>query len=123
MHILIVDDVQDTRELFSMAFVLAGHRTATASSGAAALELVIKHRFDAILLDLKMQHVDGWKVLELIRQAPLGEKVPVILFSAHDNPDNEARARQSGAYMLLRKPMLPEYVLMIIEKAVSEYLA
>ena len=120
MHILVIDDVQDTRELFSMAFVLAGHRTATAASGAEAVDLVVKHRFDAVLLDLHMPDMDGWRALELIRQLPFGEKVPVILFSAYHDPEKEERAREAGAYALLRKPMLPEYVMVTIERAVSE---
>ena len=98
MHILFVDDVDDTRHLFSMAFVLAGHRTASASNGAEALELFSKHRFDAVVLD------------------------PVILFSAHHDPDREKRAEQAGAYTLLRKPMLPEHLIAVTENAIREQL-
>jgi CheY-like chemotaxis protein len=123
MHILVVDDVQDTRQLFSMAFVLAGHRTAAASGGAEAIELVEKHRFDAVLLDIEMPHVSGWKVLELIRQLPFGEQVPVIMFSAHHDPDKEEQAKAAGAYALLRKPMFPQHVLAFIENVVSESLS
>jgi len=123
MHILLVDDVQDTRDLFSMAFVLAGHRTSNASNGPAALELVMKHRFDAVLLDIGMPHVDGWKVLELIRQLPFGEEVPVILFTGNHDEEKEERAKKVGAYALLRKPMLPEYVIAVVENAVQEHIS
>ena len=119
MHILLVDDVDDTRQLFSMAFVLAGHRASTAASGAEAIELVSRQRFDAVLLDIEMPDLTGWEVLELIRQLPFGEQVPVILFSAYHDSEKEERAAEVGAYALLRKPMLPQYVIAITEKAVD----
>jgi len=117
MHVLLVDDIQDTRELFDIAFVSAGHRTATASSGAQALELIAKHRFDAVVLDIEMPHMNGWEVLEVIQQLPLGEQVPVILFSAYDDLGMEERAKAAGAYALLRKPLLPKYLIAMTESA------
>jgi CheY-like chemotaxis protein len=119
MHILLVDDNQDTRELFSMAFVLAGHRTSPASSGVEAIDLFSKYRFDAVLLDLQMPGIDGWTVFEWIRQSPSGKEVPVILFSAHYDPEKEERAKKIGAYALLRKPIFPDHVLAIIESAAT----
>lgn len=120
MHILVVDDNDDTRALFSMAFVLAGYRASAAANGAEALEFVSKHRFDAVLLDIEMPKMNGWEVLEAIRQLPFGEHVPVVLFSAHHDPEKEERAKEAGAYVLLRKPMLPEYVISVVESATSE---
>ena len=123
MRILVVDDVQDTRQMFSMAFVLAGYRASAASNGAEALELVSKHRFDAVLLDIEMPKMSGWKVLEAIRQLPFGEQVPVVLFTAYHDPEKEERAKEAGAYALLRKPMLPEYVIAMVENAVQEHIS
>ncbi len=123
MHILLVDDVLDTRQLFSMVFVLAGHRVSTASGGTEAVRLALKHRFDAVLLDIEMPNLDGWKVLELIRQLPFGERVPVILFSAYHDPQKEERAKEVGAYALLRKPIFPDQVLAVLESAVAEHRA
>lgn len=119
MHILLVDDVQDTRQLFSMAFMLAGHRTSTASSGAEALDLVMNRRFDAVLLDLEMPTMDGWKVLESIRQIPGGDHVPIVMFSAYHDEEKEQRALEAGAYALLRKPMLPQFVISVLDSAIE----
>jgi len=123
MHILFVDDNRDTLNLFSMAFVLAGHRVSTASSGTEAFELLSKHHFDAVLLDIEMPNLSGWQVLELIRELPFQSQIPVIMFSAEHSEAKEQRARQSGVYTLLRKPMLPEYVIAAVEQAVNERIA
>ena len=120
MQILVVDDIADTRHLFSMAFVMAGHRALNASNGAEALELFSQHRFDAVLLDVEMPNGNGWEVLDVIRQSPFANQVPVILFSAYHDQDMEKRAREVGAYAVLRKPMIPEYVIKIVERAISE---
>jgi CheY-like chemotaxis protein len=118
MHILLVEDVQDTRHLFSMAFVLAGHRTTSASSGSEAIELALKHRFDVVLLDIEMPNVNGWKVLEVIREIPGNQQLPIVMISAHHDADKERRAKEAGAYALLRKPILPQQVIEILEGAV-----
>jgi two-component system response regulator AtoC len=119
MHILLVDDNQDTRHLFSMAFTLDGHRTQTASNAADAIELFAKHHIDAMLLDLELPYIHGFTVLEAIRALPLGRDVPVIMFSAYHDMDKEDRARELGAYALLRKPMFPNDVLEVIQEAVD----
>lgn len=120
MHILLVDDIGDTRHLFGMAFVLAGHRTKTASNGAEALALFKQHHFDAVVLDVEMPHMSGWQVLEAMREVPFGDRVPVILFTAHHDSKDEIHAKNAGAYALLRKPILPNDLLQIIEAAINE---
>ncbi|MDF2440786.1 MAG: two-component system, chemotaxis family, chemotaxis protein CheY [Abditibacteriota bacterium] len=120
MHILLVDDNNDTRHLFGMAFVLAGHRAKTASNGVEALALFHQHRFDVVVLDVEMPHMSGWKVLEAMRQVPFGEQVPVILFTAYHDPSFETQAQNAGAYALLRKPIFPGSLLQVMERAALE---
>ncbi len=95
MHILVVDDDNNIRHLFSVAFALAGHEVKAAATGAQALELVEQHPFDAVLMDVEMPTMSGWKVLEAIHRLPVGERLPVILFTAHENPSSDAYASLS----------------------------
>jgi len=120
MNILLVDDNNDTRHLFGMAFVLAGHRVKTAPNGAEALALFSQHRFDVVVLDVEMPHMSGWKVLEAMRHMPFGEQVPILLFTAYHDPNFEAQAKSAGAYAVLRKPIFPDSLLEVMEKAVKE---
>lgn len=120
MHILVVDDDNNIRHLFSAAFALAGHQAKTAATGTEALELVKEHRFDAVLLDVEMPTMSGWKVLEAIQRMPVSGHLPVILFTAHENPSSDAYAKILGAYALLRKPAAPTEILEVIARAIED---
>lgn len=120
MQILIVDDNDEIRRVFNLAFTSAGHQAQTAATGAEALELVQHHQFDAVLLDVEMPTMSGWNVLEAIRKIPEHKQVPVILFTAHGNITSDAYAKMLGAYALLRKPIEPAEILEIINRAIEE---
>jgi len=80
--LLIVDDDIDILE--GLATSLAdNHRVSTAPNGVRALELLARHSFDAVVLDLMMPFLDGETLLKDMRQR--GITVPVLLTSAsHD---------------------------------------
>jgi len=120
MHILVVDDTEDIRHIFSVAFTAAGHQVKTAATGNEALELVGHYQFDAVLLDVEMPTMSGWKVLEAIRQVPGSGLLPVILFTAHGNVTSDSYAKMLGAYALLHKPVAPTEILNIINRAMEE---
>lgn len=120
MHILIVDDDNEIRHFFSLAFAAAGHQVKAAATGAEALELVEHHPFDAVLLDVEMPTMSGWKVLGAIQQMPTAGHLPIILFTAHENVSSDAYAKILGAYALLRKPVSAKTVLEVINRAIEE---
>lgn len=121
MHILLVDDNYETRQFYAMALNVAGHPTEIAANGVDALNSLQRQRFDAIVLDVEMPDMSGWKVLEAIQQMPSEQRIPVILFTAHQNPSSDAYARMLGAYILLRKPIIPASLLEVVQRAVDEH--
>lgn len=120
MHILLVDDDQGVRQFFDRAFTSAGHQVTTAETGAEALELVEAHQFDAVLLDVEMPAMRGWRVLEAIHGLPGSSQLPVILFTGHGNVTSDAYAKMLGAYALLHKPIAPADILEVISRAIEE---
>ena len=65
--VLIIDDDTNTLASLARAFKLAGHSAVTASSAAAALEILDSQRFDLILSDVVMPDTDGIALLAEIR--------------------------------------------------------
>jgi CheY-like chemotaxis protein len=65
-HILVVDDDEQIRNLFSRILCEVGYRVTTAPNGRTALLRVRKHHYDVMVMDLSMPDMDG---LELLRQA------------------------------------------------------
>jgi two-component system, OmpR family, response regulator MprA len=80
--ILFVDDNRNIREFCRRELEAEGYRVALAADGAEALRAVRERTLDAIILDLRMPAMDGFEVIEQIREyAP---SVPVIFFTAND---------------------------------------
>jgi CheY-like chemotaxis protein len=103
VRVVIVDDTEDIRLLMRYAldrdprFVVIGE----AADGQEAVELCTAERPDVVLLDLSMPVMDGFEALPLIRERSPATKV--VVHSALDRRENEARCRQLGAHDYVEK--------------------
>jgi CheY-like chemotaxis protein len=126
MHILIVDDDADILGVYSKAFAKLGHQATTTTNGIDALNLIDNYqrsefqRFDAVLLDVEMPTMSGWRVLEAIHKMPGSGQLPVVLFTAHSNTTSDAYAKMLGGYALLRKPVPAQTILEVIGNALEK---
>jgi adenylate cyclase len=106
-RILIVDDNAANRDVLERRLAREGHQVATATSGTAALELVVGQTFDLILLDLIMPEMSGFEVLRRLKAAEHTNDIPVIVISALDELDSIVRCIEVGAEDYLTKPFSP----------------
>ncbi|HYY88050.1 MAG TPA: response regulator [Chloroflexota bacterium] len=67
--VLVVEDEAEIRFLLRELLVDAGYAVATAANGEEALDQMHEHRPDAVLLDLMMPVMDGWRFLEVCQPA------------------------------------------------------
>jgi CheY-like chemotaxis protein len=80
-EVLVVDDDPDILQTLALCLSTEGYRVLMASNGKEALDLLMKERPDAILLDLMMPVMDGWQfVAELERRGM--RKAPLLILSA-----------------------------------------
>jgi DNA-binding response OmpR family regulator len=106
-RILIVDDDMINRMMLSMGVEQQGHIAATAEGGVEALEMLRSEPFDVVLLDLLMPEMDGFQVLETIKQDAVLRDLPVIMVSALDEMNSVVRCIEMGAEDYLPKPFNP----------------
>ena len=92
--ILIVDDVVENGYLFQMSLERAGASSDFVSSGREALEMVQRHSYDLVLLDLQMPGMDGFSTLENLRAH--GFNNPVFALTAHAMDEERQRALRAG---------------------------
>jgi len=102
--VLVVDDDQLNRDLLVRRLTMAGHLTHAAASGEEVLTLVDKHRYDLVLLDIMMAKMDGFTILQQIRQRPALATLPVIMVSALSDTASRARSLELGASDYITKP-------------------
>jgi two-component system response regulator HydG len=103
MNILIVDDEQNHRLMLKLHLEDAGHTTSEAANGMQALELMDNSKFDAVLLDMKMDIMDGITTLGIMRQK--GFDTPVIIITAFSTVKTAVEAMKLGAADYLTKPV------------------
>ena len=95
--ILIADDNRVNRLLLGRGLEHKGHTVAFAEHGREALELLRRHDFDLLLLDVIMPELDGYLVLEEVQRDPHLRDTPVIVTSALDELDSVVRCLEMGA--------------------------
>jgi CheY-like chemotaxis protein len=105
LRILLVDDEPIARLILSRPLIEMGHHITTAVSGNDAIQALMGHSFDLILLDIGMHDGDGYTVLETLRRTEAARWVPVIVTSGHQSESQIMRALELGADDYMTKPL------------------
>lgn len=114
-HILIVDDV--TTNLKCAAEILKDtYDVTTAKSGKAALQILREMQPDLIMLDVNMPEMNGFEVMERIKEDPVTRDIPVIFLTAEADKENEVTGLKMGAMDFIKKPFEPDIMRSRIEK-------
>ncbi|MDS3862147.1 SpoIIE family protein phosphatase [Thermosynechococcaceae cyanobacterium BACA0444] len=103
--ILVVDDVENNRVLFSRQLQRQGYEVDTAVDGYQALEKLSHRAYDLILLDYMMPELNGFQVLSRLKSDQKLRHIPVIMISANDEIDQVIRCIEIGAEDYLPKPL------------------
>jgi len=103
MKILIVDDEKNHRLMLKLHLEDAGHKTSEAENGLLALEKLEKNKFDIILLDMKMDVMDGLSFLGMMNRK--GLTTPVIVITAFSTVKTAVESMKLGAVDYLTKPV------------------
>ncbi len=106
--ILVVDDRESNVLLLARMLAGAGYdRVTTTTDPAAVCDLHFDNRYDLILLDLQMPGMDGFAVMEGLKDVEMDGYLPVLVITAQ--PEHKLRALQAGARDFVSKPFdLPE---------------
>lgn len=96
-RILVVDDEPSVCRMLARLVGSLGYEGSCRTGGREAIEFVRDNRVDLVLLDLMMPEVDGSQVLTAMRQDPATQDVPVVIFTAMDDPKTRERLMAMGA--------------------------
>ena len=102
---MIVDDDQYNTQTLEVLFHSDGFRTISANQGQQALRLIdTVETIDIMILDLRMPVMDGFGVLERIKDNPQAGDIPVVVLSANITPNVSERLRQYNVNAIIEKP-------------------
>ena len=118
VHILVVDDEPDLRELYELTLMRQGYRIHTAGSVAAAREAIARQGFDAVISDMRLPDGLGLEVLTELQK--LGRKERAIVITAYGSAENAVEALKAGAFDYISKPVDLQQLRSVVAAAVAE---
>lgn len=118
VKILIVDDEDIVRQSLYHWFEEEGYEVECAEDGETALKMFEKGRYELMLVDMKMPGMSGLDLLTKIKE--IDDEVIFILITAFASVPTAIRALKDGAFDYITKPIDPEELSHIVDKAISQ---
>ncbi len=118
VRILVVDDEKVIREGVDRALAKRGYEVLKAEDGNRGLELLQEFEFDIVLTDLMMPGLDGFAVLEWVRENQ--PHVQVIVITGFATVTKAVTAMKQGAFDFVGKPFTPDYIRVVVDRAIEK---
>jgi len=119
--VAIVDDEEGIRKALSRLLRASGLDAESYANGQEFLDAAAEHRPDCVVLDLHMPGMSGLQVLRKLKAA--GQRLSVVVITAHDEPETRERCIDAGACAYLRKPLEDRLLLNAISAAMRAHTA
>ncbi|MBK8780558.1 MAG: GAF domain-containing protein [Anaerolineales bacterium] len=103
IHILVVDDDPNIADMLHQILPASQFELRSALDGIAGLEAITQQRPDVLLLDIMMPRLDGFGVIDQLRQNPGTQDLPIIVISAKELSDEESARLKEGVAFVMRK--------------------
>lgn len=113
MKVLLVEDDPKVASYIADSLLGEGHQCIIVGDGAAGYREAISQELDAVILDVMLPELDGFTVLEKLRES--GNRTPVLLLSAKSQVEDKVRGLRTGANDYLTKPFAFEELLARVE--------
>jgi CheY-like chemotaxis protein/two-component sensor histidine kinase len=116
VKVLVVDDDEDSRKFLVALFDQCGADVRQCDSAASTLDLLASTSVDLIVADLGMPHVDGYQLIQQVRQ--MGDahcRIPAVAVSAYARPEDRERAFAAGYNGYSSKPLETPVLLLTID--------
>ena len=114
--ILVIEDESAISQLLRIVLENHGHEVLVADDGSRGLATATRRSPDAIMLDVMMPFMDGFAVLEALREDERTASIPVMMLSAMQQEAVEERCYRMGAQAYLRKPFDPDMLLGVLDE-------
>jgi CheY-like chemotaxis protein len=116
LHILVVDDEQDARELVTAVLESCMATVTAASSASEAIAAIKEVRPDILVSDIGMPEEDGYELLSKVRALPPNEggRIPAVALTAYARVEDRMKILSAGFQMHVPKPVEPAELVAVI---------
>ena len=114
--ILVAEDNMINQEVTTQLLAEVGLETRVAGNGQIAADMVSKHRYDLILMDIQMPVMDGFQATAAIRALPGGQDIPILAMTANAFDEDRRRCLDAGMNDHVPKPVEPRILYQALVK-------
>lgn len=107
--ILVVDDDEDIRHFYREIFRKAGFHVLAAQDGLEGLDVAMRERPDLIFTGIIMPRMDGFELINNLRQNVATASIPVMMFSHLGREDDKRRAQELGVRDFIVRSIVPPH--------------
>jgi PAS domain S-box-containing protein len=120
MRVLIVDDIATNRKLLRVTLEAAGHTTLEAPDGVEALQILARETVDALVSDILMPRMDGYRLCHEIRTDRRLRDLPIVIYTAtYVSSSDQKLAADMGADKFVRKPASAIKILTALQESAA----
>lgn len=117
-NVLIIDDEKRFATMLSKRLSLRGYSCEVVYDGESGLEVLPRHPFKVVVLDLRLPGLSGEEVLERIKMEQ--PDLPVIILTGHGNEKERAKCMGLNAHSFLNKPVDLSFLVDLFEKILGQ---
>jgi len=114
--VLLVEDNEDNRIVYSTILEHFGYRVMEALNGEEGIAKARAERPDLILMDISIPIIDGWEATQVLKHDPRTRLIPIIALTAHALASDRERAMEVGCDGYLAKPCEPRAVVAEVQR-------
>jgi DNA-binding response OmpR family regulator len=118
-HILVVEDEEPIRRLIRAALDPNAYSVTESGTGEEALQLLGGQPFDLVILDLRLDGMSGWDVLDALRARGLRNRVRIIILTAQSAERDILRGWREGVDQYCMKPFEPAEFVRTVEAVLA----
>ena len=101
---LVVDDARDVRNLVAAHLKRGGHEVLLGANADHAFEILAEEQVDLAIIDIMMPGMNGYQLVEKLREMPATEELPIIVLTARAGGADRDHAFRVGADSYIQKP-------------------
>jgi len=117
---LVIEDNADNMEVITFILENQGYNTLKAETGQGGFDLALAARPDFIVLDIQLPDMDGFEVLQKIRNSEINHTIPVIALTSHAMAGDREQLLTAGCTGYIEKPIDPNKVISQIRRIIGE---
>jgi len=117
--ILLVDDFDDSRQMYAEFLTSSGFDVLEAADGVGAIAKALEHRPSVVVMDLSLPVLDGREATRRLKADPRTSHIPIIALTGYTLTIGSHGALETGCDRLLTKPCLPDDLLATVNEILA----